>query len=272
MDVPPSRSSQESRLSTLSSALCSSHSPSSLVSSPRPLSSTLSLRSEDSSNASEPAFDVQPHLDRLLPRLDALLSRFDQVNQVTEDVHDLEVKLTEARARRRKRVRASQEESVKPKEAEAKGQEAGDVRRRRLGVLYPRPQVSLPSLSIPSTPSTLHQSAAIISIFSRTRSTHSESESGSYHLEAAKLGAGTCDLHPAGPPGAGRFPRRRAWHSGSSHSADAVQRLLSMQGVDPSAFLTSRPRSEEGIRTRISDAAPVKRKAWTLEGSEMEQD
>uniref|UniRef100_A0A671Y792 Polycystic kidney disease 1b n=1 Tax=Sparus aurata TaxID=8175 RepID=A0A671Y792_SPAAU len=103
MDIPPSRSSQESRLSTLSSTLPSplSSSLSSSFSSPRPLSSAVSMRSED---LSEPGFDVQPYLVRLLPCVSELLSRFDQVNQITEDVHSLEMKLEEAQARRRNRL------------------------------------------------------------------------------------------------------------------------------------------------------------------------
>uniref|UniRef100_A0A3Q3IQE5 Polycystic kidney disease 1b n=1 Tax=Monopterus albus TaxID=43700 RepID=A0A3Q3IQE5_MONAL len=97
MDIPPSRSSQESRLSTLSSTLLSSHSPSlsNSFSSPSPLSSALSVRSEDSS-VSEPGFDVQPYLDRLVPCVSALLSCFDRVNQTSEDVYDLEMKLVES--------------------------------------------------------------------------------------------------------------------------------------------------------------------------------
>uniref|UniRef100_A0A3P8TXN5 Polycystic kidney disease 1b n=1 Tax=Amphiprion percula TaxID=161767 RepID=A0A3P8TXN5_AMPPE len=94
MEIPPSRSSQESHLSTLSSTLPSSHSPSlfSPFSSPRPLSSALSTRSEDSL-VSNPGSEVQPYLDNLLPCVNALLSRFDRVNQITEDIHNLEIKL-----------------------------------------------------------------------------------------------------------------------------------------------------------------------------------
>ncbi|XP_037611724.1 polycystin-1 [Sebastes umbrosus] len=277
MDVPPSRSSQESRLSTLSSTLPSSHSPSlsSSFSSPRPLSSSLSVRSEDSS-ASEAGLDVQPYLDRLLPCVSALLSRFDQVNQITEDVHNLEMKLEEAQTRRRKRWINNEDkgaersgESSKPKELEGEGRVTGEVRHRKTGLLYPKPRVSLPSL---------HSSATSVCIFPRTRSTYSESESAQFHphassnnhtSEAAMLGI--CGLYPAGSPGYAGFPRRRAWHSGSSHSADAAQRIFQAQGgVAPCgnvgeylAFTNSRPRSEEGVRRHISDGVPVKRKAWT---------
>ncbi|XP_030255555.1 polycystin-1 [Sparus aurata] len=285
MDIPPSRSSQESRLSTLSSTLPSplSSSLSSSFSSPRPLSSAVSMRSED---LSEPGFDVQPYLVRLLPCVSELLSRFDQVNQITEDVHSLEMKLEEAQARRRNRLinndAARSGESAKPKELEGKGRETGEVRHRKTGLLYPKPRVSLPS-SFSFTPSTLNYSAA--SIVPHSRRTCSESESVPFQLqpsrnnlnsEAAKLASGTCGLYPVGSTGVDRFPRRRAWHSGSSHSADAAQRILLSQGGAPCggehfAFNT-RPRSEEGTRRQIGEGLPVKRKAWISEGSETEQD
>ncbi|XP_051273916.1 polycystin-1 isoform X2 [Dicentrarchus labrax] len=293
MDIPPSRSSQHSRLSTLSSTLRSSHSPSlsSSFSSPCPLSSALSVRSEDSS-VSEPGFDVQPHLDRLLPCVSALLSHFDQVNQITDDVHNLEMKLEEAQTRRRKRWISNEDkgaerfrESAKPKELEGEGRQTGDIRHRKTGFLYPKPRVSLPS-SFSFTPSALHYSAASSCIFPRTRRTYSESESVPFQPQAssnnrtsetAKLASGINGLYPAGSPGFGRLPRRRAWHSGSSHSADAAQRILLTQGgVAPCcshfAFTNTRPRSEEGLRGYVSDGVPVKRKAWISEGSETEQD
>ncbi|XP_067432834.1 polycystin-1 [Thunnus thynnus] len=296
MDIPPSRSSQESRLTALSSTPPSSHSPSfsSSFSSPCPLSSSLSVRSEDSS-MSEPGFDVQPYLDHLLPCVNALLSCFDRVNQITEDVHNLEMKLDDAQSRRRKKRISSNEngaekceESAKPKELKGEGR-VTEVRHRRTGLLYPKPRVSLPS-SFSFTPSTLHSSAASICIFPRTRSSYSESESvplqhhpssDTHPIEAAKSVSGTCGLgpHPVCSPGFDRFPRRRAWHSGSSHSADASQRMFQSQGgVAPcgsggesSAFTNTRPRSEEGLRRRISDGVPVKRKAWISEGPDTEQ-
>ncbi|XP_049915502.1 polycystin-1 isoform X2 [Epinephelus moara] len=284
MDIPPSRSSQESRLSTRSSTLPSSRSPSlsSSFSSPCPLSSALSMRSEDSS-MSEPGFDVQPYLDRLLPCVSALLSRFDQVNQITEDVHNLEMKLEEAQTRRRKRWISNEDkgverfgESAKPNELEGEGRETGEVRLRRTGLIHPKPRVSIPS-SFSFTPATLHSPAASVCIFPRTRSTNSESDSASFQPQAssenhtsetAKFASGIGGLYPPGYDG---FPRRRAWHSGSSHSADAAQRIFQAQGGDAPcgkgveylAFTNTRPRSEEGVRWQISDGVPVKRKAWT---------
>ncbi|KAK9530722.1 hypothetical protein VZT92_012210 [Zoarces viviparus] len=276
MDVPPSRSSQESRLSTLSSSF----------SSPRPLSSSLSTRSEDLS-VSEAGFDVRPYLDRLLPCVSALLSRFDQVNQITEDVHNLEMQLEEAQTRRRKKRWISNEdkggemfgEPQRPKELEGEGRETAEVRRRKTGVFYPKPRVSLPS-SFSFAPSTPHPSAASACRYPRTCSTYSESESvpfqprtssNNHASEAAKLASGICGLYPSDSPGYGGFPRRRAWHSGTSHSADAAQRIFHAHGGvaprgdggDYSAFSSTRPRSEEGGRRHISDGVPVKRKAWT---------
>ncbi|KAI3365437.1 hypothetical protein L3Q82_010525, partial [Scortum barcoo] len=290
MDVPPSRSSQESRHSTLSSNMPSFHSPSLLssFSSPRPMSSALSMRSEDSS-VSESGFDVQPHIDRLLPCVNALLSRFDQVSQITEDIHNLEMKLEEAQTRRRKKWITNKDKggerfgkSAKPKELEKEGREIGEVRQRKMGLLSPKSRISLPS-SFTFTPSIFHCSAASISVFPRKRSTHSESESvpfrpqassDSQTSEAAKLASGICCSYPSGSPGFG-LPRRRAWHSGSSHSADAAQRIFLTQGGNGGenfAFTNTRPRSEEGVRRHISAGVPVKRKAWISEGSETEQD
>uniref|UniRef100_A0A8C7K5V5 Polycystic kidney disease 1b n=1 Tax=Oncorhynchus kisutch TaxID=8019 RepID=A0A8C7K5V5_ONCKI len=89
MVVPPSRSSQGSCRSTLSS--------------PHPLSSALSLGSEDSGMSDVPGLDVQLNLDRLLSCVNGLLSRFDRVNQLTADVQGLETQLEEVQSRRRKR-------------------------------------------------------------------------------------------------------------------------------------------------------------------------
>ncbi|XP_076028186.1 polycystin-1 [Genypterus blacodes] len=281
MDVPPSRSSQESRLSTLSSALPSSCSPSlsSSLSSPRPLSSSLSVRSEDSST-SEPVFDVQLYLDRLSPCVAALLSRFDRVNQLTQDVQNLEMKLEEVQCRRRRRKRSNDTEtsagsvgeSGEPKEVggEGKGEEAGEVRRRKTGFLLSKPRISLPSY-FSCNPSALHSSSASASILPRTRSSYSESESSPLQLQPP------AHLHPSEAvsrsPGFRGFPRRRAWHSGCSHSADAAQRVaqaaagvfLSGNGGDGS-LASMRPMSEEEERKLSGDGAPVKRKAWTSEG------
>ncbi|XP_069373627.1 polycystin-1 isoform X2 [Paralichthys olivaceus] len=294
MDIPPSRSSQESRLSTVSSTLPSYRSPSlsSSFSSPRPLSSALSVRSEDSS-VSESGFDVSPYLDRLLPSVSTLLSHFDRVNQITEDVHNLEIKLEEAQTRRRKRWISNDKQSAErfkesttnPKEPEA-GMNTGEIRHRKTSLLYPKPRVSLPS-SFSFNLSTLHSSAASLCIFPRTRGSCFESHSvlppvssDKHSSDAANSASGICGLYPAGSLSFGEYPRRRAWHSGSSHSADAAQRAFQFSGGPPPCgngignltYMNDRPRSEEGAKRRISDGVPVKRKAWISEGPESEQD
>lgn len=280
--MPPSRSSQHSRLSTQSFTLPSLLSPSlsSSFSPPRPPSSSLSARSEDSSG-SEPGFDVQPYLDCLLPSVSALLSHIDHANQITEDVHNLEIKLEEALVRRRKRRIANMDkgtgrfgESAKPKELGGK-ETLGDVGCRKTGFLYPKPRASLSS-SFSFTPSTLHCSLTSMYIIPRTRRTCSESESLPLHPQASSNGHSSEAVKPNSPgsPELDRFPRRRAWHSGSSHSADAAQRIFLAQGgfaacgngEECLALSNTRPRSEECTRRPICDRVPVKRKAWISEG------
>lgn len=287
MDVPPSRSSRESPLSTLSSTLPSSSSPSlsSSFSSPRPLSSSLSVRSDDSS-VSEAGFDVRPHLDRLLPCVSALLSRFDQVNQITEDVHNLEIQLEEAQTSRRKKWISNKDKVVemlgdpeRPEELKGEQSETGEFRHRKKSVFHLTQRISVPS-SFCFAPSTAHSSAAPVCRNTRTHSIYSESGLVSFKLhaasndrasEAAKLVSGISGPYPEDSSADGGFPRRRAWHSGSSHSADVAQRILRPHGEvvpcdnrgDDLAFNNSRPRSEEGLRQHLNDGVPVKRKAWT---------
>lgn len=282
MDVSPSRLSQESHFSTLSSSLSPSRSSS--LSSPWTPSSALSVRSEDRPTA-ESGLDVQPHLDRLLPRVDALLCCFDRVNRVTEDVYDLEVRLEEALARRRMKpsnrevgVREKPGHSSTPKEPVGEEPEHKEIRSRKIGVIHPKPRVSLPSSFSITPTSTLHSSTPPTSLCSPNRSRYSESDSvpfqpqaSSSHVasEAAKLASGTFDLYPAGALGVPRSPRRRAWHSGSSHSADAAQRSsLSQDGLsgarkEPYALASTKPCHEEEERGHMSEGVPVKRKAWT---------
>ncbi|XP_069012250.1 polycystin-1 [Embiotoca jacksoni] len=288
MDVPPSRSSQESHLSTLSSTLPSSRSPSlsSSFSFPCPPSSSLSVRSEDSS-VSESGFEVQPYLDTLEPCVGALLSQFDRVNQLTEDIHNLEIKLEEVQARRRQTWMNKKEKSegILEEFGQAKetdeGRVTGEVGHTRTCFLYPRTQVSLPS-SFPFTPSTFHSSAASICISLHKQSSYSES----LPPQASTETPSSVDSEPVpgisgwfeASSGFDRFPRRRAWHAGSSHSADAAQRAFQLQrvalyriGGENLAFKNARPRSEDGVRRcEGSDGVPVKRKAWISEGPETE--
>ncbi|KAK2820940.1 hypothetical protein Q5P01_023899 [Channa striata] len=291
MDIPPSRSSQESRLSTLSSGHPSSRSPSfsASFSSPRPLSSALSVRSEDSS-VSEPGFDVQPYLDHLVPCVSALLSCFDRVNQITEDVHNLEMKLEEAQTRRRKIWISNKakgveifRESTKPKDLDKEGRIKGEARLPKTLVVHPSSRVSLKS-SFSFNVSTLDSSAAPNIILS-TQSSHSHSASPqvstkNHYSEAINTAPGISGLCPAVSPETKWFQSRRAWHSGSSHSADAAQRAFLFPGgafrcgnrEGNLALMNARPRSEEGVRRCISDGVPVKRKAWISEEPDTEQD
>ncbi|KAM6951025.1 polycystin-1 [Aplochiton taeniatus] len=224
MQAPPSRSSQDSRLSVLSPL-------SSPLSSSRPLSSALSTGSEDSA-ASELVPDVQSYLDRLLPCVDGLLSGFDRVNQLAEDVCGLEVKLQEAETRRRQR-------------------------RNRDNALFTRTRSSYSESALLQT--------------QPSRDTHQSEAVRPGHVSS---GLGWC-ASPR-PPGAGRFPRRRAWHSGCSHSADVAQRAPQAPGGEVEegggASIIARPRSEEGERRPVSEGVPVKRKAWISEGTDTEVD
>ncbi|XP_077481712.1 polycystin-1 isoform X2 [Stigmatopora argus] len=265
MEVPPSRASQESRLSTDYSPLPSS--PSSF-SSPRPPSSSLSVLSEDSA-LSDQVFDVQPFLDRLLPCVNAALARFDRVARVTEEVYNLEMGLEDFLRRRKqnktgRKEKCRQDVVVLAKEREGDGRTLVEVRRRRAGLLYANPQKT-PSSAFPMTP------PSAIS-FPRTRSSRSESES--FHLKRDMFGdaveaaadpiVGSCGSRPVPSPAFPSFPKRRAWHSGSSHSADAAQRLwLKQCGNLALAFI--RPNSQEAASRRVSDGAPKKRKAWIAE-------
>lgn len=224
---------------------------------------------------SEAGFDVQPYLDRLVPSISALLSGFDRVNQLTEDVHKLEVKLEEAQTRRRRRWISNKEERVrepaktKQLSREDKQVVTGEYRVRTSGVFYPKPPVSLPaSFSFSASTPVCCESELVLPQVSS--SIHSSG--------AAELASGIYSLHPAGFPGIGWIPRRRAWHSGSSHSADAAGRaFVRPEGAVPSGHgeenvrqMSTRPRSEEGVRRRVSDGVPVKRKAWISEGPETE--
>lgn len=280
MDIPPSRLSQESHISTMSSSL--SPSQSSSFSSPCTPPSALSVRSEDRSMPKS-EWDVQPPLECLLPCVDVLLRCFDLVNQVTEDISCLEMKLEEALARRRKKL-SNNEIGVKEKpgcssKATAPGGQEPEnkgIRSRKIGVIHPKPRVSLPSSSS-FTSSTLHRPTPPMSLFwNSSRNRYSESmpfqrqaSSNNLASEAAKLASGTFDLYPAGSLVLPRSPRRRAWHSGSSHSADAAQRSsLSQDGVtrvrkESYGLTSNKPCNDETERGHVSDGVPVKRKAWT---------
>lgn len=290
LDIPPSRFSQQSCLSTLSSALPASHSSctSSSPSSPRPLSSNLSVDSENSL-VSEHGINVHSvHLDRLLPSFNAMLAGFDQVCKVTEDVHSLEIKLEEVLAQRRKRrmrwVHNDDKgakhalESGNPKGIESNRKEVQNAAYRIIDQVHAQSRISVLS-SYSFTPSTLYKSPALKSIYPRTRCSFSESELEPFKpvvsctrrtSDLVKPTSRICGLDAADCSGFGSFVGRRAWHSGSSHSADVAQRVSLTLGKE--CFHMTRPSSEAGMRRLASNGVPVKRTAWISEGSEAEQD
>lgn len=275
MDIPPSRLSQESHFSTSSSSSFLS-----CCSSPCTPSSALSVRSEDQS-LSESELNVLPYLDRLLPCVSSLLLHFDQVIQVTEDVHSLEMKLEEALSKRRKKFRDNDniteknEDSLKAKILGGEEPKNQKMRYRKIGIIHPKTRISLPS-SFSFTPSTLYCPTPM-SFLSHKCNTFSEPDSIPFQRQASssnlaseesRLASGTFDLRPAGSLALPRSPRRRAWHSGSSNSADAPHRsLLSQDGLiavrKESCPLTSMEPWEEGGERGHTSGIPVKRKAWT---------
>lgn len=225
------------------------------------------------------------NLDHLVPSVTALLSCFDHVNQVAEDIHDLEMKLEEVQSRRRKKWVSDQEKGVEPLgepslwPRKCDDGPVAETRHRKTRVFHPNHRTSVQSSPLSSF--TLHSAAPSVHIVPRTQRSHSESESvlpsvsgDSFTSATKKPLSGFSGLNPGGSPRFAQFPRRRAWHSGCSHSADAAQRVFQVSGgVFPYesgganvAFMNSRPRSEEGVRRIISDGFPVKRKAWISDG------
>ncbi|XP_067100237.1 LOW QUALITY PROTEIN: polycystin-1-like [Osmerus mordax] len=207
MEAPPSRFSQES---LLSSPLSPAPSPPPVPPppparatlsppSPRPPSSSLSSPLSVGSGWGVCAPDRPPPqapLDRLLPTLALLLGRFDQVLQLTLDIQSLEERLEEATARRRRRLDGG---------AGVEETEGGGV----CGSLSSPPRSS--HLSPPRT--RCSESSVAQPHLHTSRDAHPSKAAQAAHGSSV-LGLG------AGPPGG--LPRRRAWHSGSSHSADAL--------------------------------------------------
>lgn len=241
------------------------------------------------SNFATSNLDVQPILDSLEPIVSSLLSHFDRVNQLTKDVYNLEIHLEEAQDRRRNRRISKSEKKETKYEASEKFQDTeeeritGEVRHRKKGLFYPKSQVSFPCFDSFSPP-TLKASAASSCSFPRVRSSYSEIESRPFQSQLsrgkASLGA-TIPLSVAhicaSSDSTAQFPRRRAWHSGSSHSADAAQRTSQSLGVAPKGkesltFTNTRQRSEEQERRGICNGLPLKRKAWISEAPETEED
>lgn len=241
MTSPPSRSSQCSQFSSISSSFSPPGSR---------LVSSASSQVSESSTLSE-IHEVQQYLDCLLPSVDSLLAGFDRVNQLTDDVLNIEEQLRKVQTRI---VQNRRKQSV------------------------PQPQSPLsPKLARPSQTS-LHMGPkplrsshdGIPQVPSRRRATHSESSilAPSAHLSTYIPVTGRHKSQTADPEIRG-FPRRRAWHSGSCHSADTIQRLAKSQS--PGA-IPVRPHSEERDWTEASDSMPIKKTAWHSDPSEIEKD
>lgn len=217
-----------------------------------------------------------------------MLSGFDQVNKVTEDVHGLELKLEEVLAQRRKRRMEWVQNKDKGDKRDVKfGNIEGMERKWKdvWGAGYRMiDQVHAPSrtsvLSSHSfTPSTLCKHPALKSIYPRTRCSFSESELEPFNppvscanltTDVTKPTSRVCGLEAADCSSFGSFPRRRAWLSASSHSADVAQRVSLTLGE--ACLDIARPRSEAGIRRPASERVPSKRTAWISEGSEADRD
>ncbi|KAF3704723.1 hypothetical protein EXN66_Car020413 [Channa argus] len=199
------------------------------------------------------------------------------------------MKLEEAQTRRRKTWIRKQKKGVevfrvpgKPKKLEVEGRVMGEVRLQKKFAVYPSSQVSLPS-SFSFNTSTLDSSASPNVIFSaqtsRSDSLSPQVSSRNHYSQAINPAAGISGLFPTVSTEIKWFQRRRAWHSGSSHSADAAQRAFLFpggavqcgNGGENVALINARPRSEDGVRWHISDGVPVKRKAWISEEPDTEQ-
>lgn len=241
MESPPSRSSQCSQFSNISSP----------VSPPGPrLVSSASSQVSESSTLSD-SHEVQQYLDRLLPSVDSLLAGFDRVNQLTDDVLNIEEQLQIVQSRLvQNRKKQSEPQPHMP----------------------PTPKLARPSqTSLPMGLKPLQSSHdGIPQVPPHRRATHSESSllGPSAHLTNYLSVSGRRKSQTAGPEIRG-FPRRRAWHSGSCHSADTIQSFAKSQG--PGA-IPLRPHSEEGDWTESRVDMLVKKKAWHSDPSETEKD
>lgn len=240
MEPPPSRLSQCSQFSIISSH----------ISPPGPrLESSASSQVSESSTLSE-SHNVQQYLERLLPSVDSLLAGFDRVNQLTNDVLNIEEELQKVQSR--------------------------FVKNRR--------KQSVPKPRMPSTPKMVRPSQTSLQVgLKPPQSTHDgipevPPDHHATHSESSPLGPSAPPMayllsrpgrhmsQTADPKIAG-FPKRRAWHSGSCHSADTIQRFTKSQS--PGA-IPVRPHSEERDWTEASDGMPIKKTAWYSDPSEID--
>lgn len=242
MESPPSRSSQCSQFSSISSP----------ISPPGPrLVSSASSQVSESSMLSE-SHEVQHYLDRLLPSVDSLLAGFDRVNQLTNDVLNIEQQLQKIQSRiiqnRRKQREPQPQMPPTPK----------STRPSQTSLRMGQKSLSSSHDGIP------HQ------ITPRRRATHSESSllGSSAHFMTYISVPGRHKSQTADPEIRG-FPRRRAWHSGSCHSADTIQRFAKSQS---SGAIPVRPHSEERDWTEATKGMPIKKRAWHSDPAEREKD
>ncbi|XP_062859991.1 polycystin-1 [Trichomycterus rosablanca] len=234
MEPPPSRSSQCSRFS-------SSPTPVSPAA-PRLVSSTSSSASE--SSVLSDSHEVQQYVDRLPPSVDNLLAGFDRVSQLTEDVYNIELQLQKVYSRiiqKRKTQREAQPKTFK------------------------KCSVS-PELPDPKRQSQTSLTMCAPQVHPLRRAIHSESYILGSSTIPPTLFVVTKNSQIANPE-IKNFPRRRAWHSGSCHSADTIQRCAKPQTPED---IPVRPRSEEGDLGKVSRRMPVKKRAWHPETSELE--
>ncbi|XP_027011464.2 polycystin-1 [Tachysurus fulvidraco] len=241
MESPPSRSSQCSHFSNIRTPI----SPTGPC-----LVSSASSQVSESSTVSE-SLEVQQYLDRLLPSVESLLAGFDRVNRLNDDVLNIEEQLQKVQ----RRIAQNRRTKIKP------GPEMPSTTKLEIPS-----QTSLCIGLKPLQPFLV----GISEVFPSRRATHSESSilGPSAHLTTDLSVAGRWKSQTADPEIRG-FPRRRAWHSGTCHSADTIQRFSKSQS--PGAILL-RPRSEERDWSEANEGMPIKKKAWHSDPSEIEKD
>lgn len=241
MESPPSRSSQCSHFSSIRLPI----SPTG----PRLVSSASSQVSE--SSAVSESLEVQQYLDLLLPSVESLLAGFDRVNQLNDDVLNIEEQLQKVQ----RRIAQNRRTNIEP------GPE-----------MPPTTNLKIPSqtsLCIGLKPLQPFLDG-ISAVPSSRRATHSESSllGPSAHLSTDLSVAGRWKSQTADPE-IRAFPRRRAWHSGTCHSADTIQRFSKSQSL---GAILLRPRSEERDWSEANEGMPIKKKAWHSDPSEIEKD
>ncbi|XP_067225935.1 polycystin-1 [Chanodichthys erythropterus] len=234
---PPSRSSQGSEASNCSVPL----SPIG----PRQASSASSLASD--SSVTSDSFDFHHYVDRLVPCVDSLLASFDRINQLTEELYNFELQLSQIQSRISQRRKQPQQVNFVGRDPTPK----------------PPPLSRHPSTSVLECNPIPGSLQSVINTLPRRRATHSESslmgsaaQSGKRILSA--LDGGMNSLNPRKMC----VPRHRAWNSVTCHSADTALRLPASHST---VALPARPWSEDGDRELECDSLPIKRRAWHTE-------